>query len=277
MAECPDEAELERLGLYDPGAAEAADRLRLLTRAFELGATLDEVIRACRAQGVNPLILDLAMRPPGETQELATFAERSGVDPDLVRRLWLAFGLPDSRDPPLPVTPDAADALLFTAGMTTPLGEEVVLALARMIGSSTARMAEAIAGAFWVGIETPQRLGGPLGLTRHEPRCAGRLTRRRQETAGCRMSPQHRSVRGPGRPLLSRRPSPRPPPPVRLAAARVWSADDVFLAEAQMRDSGEHVQGSWRYERIKGSSHWMQLDATDRLNQLVLDHIAAAG
>lgn len=160
MAERPDRAELERLGLLDPAASDAADQLRLLTRAFELGATVDEVRRANRIFGLGPLMLDLVMRPAGETQELRAFAERSDLDSDLVYRLWLALGLPDSDTVPVRVTADAAEALRLMAAMTTLLGEDVVLALARVVGSSVARMTEALSGAFRVGIEVPQRMTG---------------------------------------------------------------------------------------------------------------------
>ena len=37
--------------------------------------------------------------------------------------------------------------------------------------------------------------------------------------------------------------------------------------------SGEHVSGPWRYERIEGASHWMQLDAPDRVNELLLEFL----
>src|SRR5439155_27291773 len=125
------------LGLYAPSAAGADEQLRLLTCAFELGATVDEVVGAFRIAGVGslgPLMLDLVMRPAGETCDLDTFAETSGLDPVLVRRLWLALGLPDSAIVPLLVTPDAGGALRFMAGMTAVLGEDAVLAVARVVG-----------------------------------------------------------------------------------------------------------------------------------------------
>ena len=159
----PDDAELERLGLYDPSAPGADEQLRLLTRAFELGATVDEVVRAFRVAGVGslgPLMLDLVMRPQGETCDLDTFAETSGVDPTLVRRLWLALGLPDSAIVPVPVTPDAGAALRFMAGMTAVLGDDAVLALARVVGSSFAGIAEAVSGAFRIGVEVPGLAAG---------------------------------------------------------------------------------------------------------------------
>jgi len=98
VGECPDEAELERLGLYDPAASDAADQLRLLTRAFVLGATVDEVVRANRIFGLGPLLLDLAIRPAGETLELVAFAERSDLDSDLVHRSLRGFARGDTVD-----------------------------------------------------------------------------------------------------------------------------------------------------------------------------------
>jgi pimeloyl-ACP methyl ester carboxylesterase len=37
-----------------------------------------------------------------------------------------------------------------------------------------------------------------------------------------------------------------------------------------MRASGDLVKGRWRYEEIAGASHWIPLDAPDRLNELLL-------
>ena len=41
-----------------------------------------------------------------------------------------------------------------------------------------------------------------------------------------------------------------------------------------MKCSGEFVAGEWRYERIEGASHWMQLDQPDRINDLLLEFLA---
>jgi pimeloyl-ACP methyl ester carboxylesterase len=38
-----------------------------------------------------------------------------------------------------------------------------------------------------------------------------------------------------------------------------------------MRLSGRFVEGPWRYEEIDGVSHWIPLDAADRLNQLLIE------
>jgi pimeloyl-ACP methyl ester carboxylesterase len=40
-----------------------------------------------------------------------------------------------------------------------------------------------------------------------------------------------------------------------------------------MTGSAEQVTGPWRYERIDGASHWMQLDATERVNALLVEFL----
>ena len=152
----PSENELVSLGLYDPHAPDASDRLRLLMGAFGMGATLDEVTRATApCSNLGPLMLDLAMRPEGETRDLAEFASTE-PDPSLVLRTWSALGLPGSANSMVRVTPDAAAALRLLTKMTHLLGEEVTLGVARVVGSTMARLAEAITGAFRVGVEVPQ-------------------------------------------------------------------------------------------------------------------------
>ena len=51
----------------------------------------------------------------------------------------------------------------------------------------------------------------------------------------------------------------------------IWSSGDAFLLERAMVESGAHVDGTWRYERVEGASHWMQLDAPNHINALLLD------
>jgi pimeloyl-ACP methyl ester carboxylesterase len=38
-----------------------------------------------------------------------------------------------------------------------------------------------------------------------------------------------------------------------------------------MKMSGQFVRVPWRYEQIDNASHWIPLDAPDRLNQLLLE------
>jgi pimeloyl-ACP methyl ester carboxylesterase len=64
-------------------------------------------------------------------------------------------------------------------------------------------------------------------------------------------------------------------PPVRMSTMGVWSSGDVALLEDGMTGSAKFVDGPWRYERIDGAGHWLQLDAPDALNGLLLDFLAA--
>ena len=55
----------------------------------------------------------------------------------------------------------------------------------------------------------------------------------------------------------------------------VWSSGDIALTEGQMTRSQTHVSGPWRYERLEGPGHWMQLEAPDEVNRLLLDFLPA--
>jgi pimeloyl-ACP methyl ester carboxylesterase len=55
----------------------------------------------------------------------------------------------------------------------------------------------------------------------------------------------------------------------------VWSTGDAHLLEAQMTGSAQHVVGGWRYERLDGPGHHLQLEAPDAVNRLLLDFLPA--
>ena len=62
-------------------------------------------------------------------------------------------------------------------------------------------------------------------------------------------------------------------PPVQAPAMGVWSTGDFALSEVQMTDSAQNMAGPWRYERLDGPGHWMQLEAPDKVNELLLDFL----
>lgn len=64
--------------------------------------------------------------------------------------------------------------------------------------------------------------------------------------------------------------------PVEVPVMGVWSDRDPALGEKQMLDSAEQCRAGFRYERLDGAGHWMQLSATDRLNKLLIDFLARA-
>ncbi|CAM2070757.1 Alpha/beta fold hydrolase [Sulfidibacter corallicola] len=61
----------------------------------------------------------------------------------------------------------------------------------------------------------------------------------------------------------------QPVPAVSADTLGIWSDEDPFLLESQMRDSAHFVRGQWRFEALRGAGHWMQLDAPDQVNHLL--------
>jgi pimeloyl-ACP methyl ester carboxylesterase len=80
----------------------------------------------------------------------------------------------------------------------------------------------------------------------------------------------YRANAGPQRELEPRQPLPA----VAASTLGLWSSGDNYLTEDRMLGSAEHVSGPWRYERIENASHWMQLDAPERINELLLEFLA---
>lgn len=66
---------------------------------------------------------------------------------------------------------------------------------------------------------------------------------------------------------------PRTYPRVKVPVMGVWSDHDPALGEKQMRDSAHYVDGEFRFERIAGADHWLQLTAHDRVNALLLEFL----
>jgi pimeloyl-ACP methyl ester carboxylesterase len=62
-------------------------------------------------------------------------------------------------------------------------------------------------------------------------------------------------------------------PPISAPTMGVWSSGDFALTEAQMTGSAAYLTGPWRYERLDGPGHWMQLQAPDEVNRLMLDFL----
>jgi pimeloyl-ACP methyl ester carboxylesterase len=62
-------------------------------------------------------------------------------------------------------------------------------------------------------------------------------------------------------------------PAVQAPTLGVWSSDDLFLTEGQMIGSEKYVSGPFRYERIEGAGHFMQLEVPNEVNRLLLDFL----
>ena len=64
-------------------------------------------------------------------------------------------------------------------------------------------------------------------------------------------------------------------PPVKAPTMGVWSSEDPALTEGQMIRSASQVAGPWRYERLDGPGHWLQLEAPSEVNRLLIDFLSA--
>jgi pimeloyl-ACP methyl ester carboxylesterase len=63
--------------------------------------------------------------------------------------------------------------------------------------------------------------------------------------------------------------------PARVPVLGVWSSADRFLAEGQMKHSARFVDAPFRYARIEGANHWLQLSGAEQFNPLLLEYLQA--
>jgi pimeloyl-ACP methyl ester carboxylesterase len=68
-----------------------------------------------------------------------------------------------------------------------------------------------------------------------------------------------------------------PPPPVVAPTLGIWSAGDAYLTEHVVYASTAFVTGRWSYVRIEDASHWIPIDRPERVNRLLLEHLASSG
>lgn len=63
--------------------------------------------------------------------------------------------------------------------------------------------------------------------------------------------------------------------PVTTPTLFVWSTDDPALGREGAEWTAEHVEGPYRFVVLEGISHWIPEHAADRLNALLLEHLAS--
>jgi adenylate cyclase len=161
--EQPTRAELAAAGLYQPDDARAEERLELLDYLLGLGATIDELVEA--SPDLPQVASTRALRGAGERMTQAEAAARAGVPLEMCERIWRATGFPDPGPDARVCTDEDVEVLrTFEAGASL-LGEDVVLQVARVIGSSMARVADATIAAFVVNVAAPSLEDDPGGLT----------------------------------------------------------------------------------------------------------------
>jgi adenylate cyclase len=147
--------ELIRRGLYEPNAPDAADRLELLRYVLSRGATVQQI---SESRSLGDLALDLNLRP-GPRFELGEVVATAGLEWEDAERLLTALGLPAG--PEASITSEEAAAIrLLGAASSRLLGPDATIQVARVAGTSMARVAEVLVGAFRLRFELPRLRGG---------------------------------------------------------------------------------------------------------------------
>lgn len=130
----------EQAGLYDPAAESAADRLDLLRYLDSLGCSLEEMLASDREGRLFALSGDRLIRPGTRRWSTADAAREVGLEHALLERVWRALGLPD---PDGRLSDDDLEALRTVAAFRGLLGDDAALGMARVVGGSMSRVAEA--------------------------------------------------------------------------------------------------------------------------------------
>ncbi len=156
-----DALELQRLGIYDPSAPDAEDRLRLLEALAERGAERDALVRAAASDSLGALAVELALRGPGAGVIFEDASREAGLDTESASALWRALGFADPQASLPRLNAAEAEALATLAAAGRDLwGPAATIGVARVLGASAARLAEALVEAMRVQFEMPKRNAG---------------------------------------------------------------------------------------------------------------------
>jgi class 3 adenylate cyclase len=156
-----DEGELQALGLYDPAGEHAELRLELLRYLTDLGATTDELVAY---RDALPALAAVLVIRGGPAMTFDETVERSGLSTDEMRRIIRTAGFADPEPDARVFTQQFAELAESLAAGTAVFGEESMYQLLRVLGSTMARVADAVVSAFLVNVEPAARREDPVGL-----------------------------------------------------------------------------------------------------------------
>jgi adenylate cyclase len=136
----------EGADLYHPGAPGSEERLALLEYLSARGATLEQMVDAQSRASLPALAGELLLGTESDSTSVEETAERWGLPIERVQRVLLAVGLPAGPDSRFPKDLDALMSA-FERGMV--VGEDSLLAFARVLGAATTNIAEAAIALFY--------------------------------------------------------------------------------------------------------------------------------
>jgi adenylate cyclase len=155
------DAELEQVGLYFPGGPFAEERLGLLRYLVDRGATLADLV-AFREE-LPGLAAVLALRPTGALT-LEELVERSGVDTDMAVGIIQAAGFPAPVAGDRVFSPELVEFCRVVPSAIDLFGEDAIFQVVRVMGSTSARLADALVSSFLANVEPTVRNDDPVGL-----------------------------------------------------------------------------------------------------------------
>ena len=139
---------------------EEEDRQVLLTFLADLGVAPERIVRADQDGGLGALIVDAATGSP-PTVSFEEAARLAGMTVSEAAVAWRALGFADPAVSFPAMRPEEV-AVLELIGSVGPglLGPAATLTLARILGETTSRIADAVVDAFRSEVEAPQRVAG---------------------------------------------------------------------------------------------------------------------
>lgn len=155
-----DPHELMALGVYDPDAPDAAERLTLVQLALEHGAPIDDIRGAIRDSRLHALAAERLMLDRPSHLTLADAATKADVTPEFATRLWRALGFALAEPDSTVCTDGDVDVLAFYRDAALSVGPDGAISLARAVGASLARTADASVEVVRAGVEAPLRNAG---------------------------------------------------------------------------------------------------------------------
>ncbi len=163
---------LHALGLWDPAAPGAAERLALLQYLLVLGATAAELVEF--AAEPASLALVLALRGDHERLTRTELAARTGLPEAFLAHTYRAAGFADPGPSDSVFTDEYVEAFQTIRAAEALVGPDGVAHLTRVVGSSMARIADAFVAAFLVNVRAASG-SDELALARANVEAAGVL------------------------------------------------------------------------------------------------------
>jgi class 3 adenylate cyclase len=143
-------AELRARGIDHVRAQDDDDLLDSVAVLLARGVTLDEIEEIGFAQALS----QRTIRPnPMHGDDADDALDEVGIDPEFSRRLRLAMGLPGGTG--FGLTADELEATRLFASLADLVGEEEMLSVVRVVGTSTARIARATTELLRVNFQPP--------------------------------------------------------------------------------------------------------------------------